>query len=127
MTIDALGVIAEELARIGIEYEFEEWTSSTIPPVYWIGEFTENETINEDGLHESAFTLTGFTHEKWIRLITDKEKIESLFPPIVERCYGLDNGSRLAIIFNSSFPVPDNTMDIKKIQINLNIKEWMVK
>lgn len=126
MTNEALGKISDLLLSAGINYEFEEWTGEEIPSCYWVGEYTENESINEDGLHESSFILTGFTNETWLRLHEDKLKIEVLFPSIIGECFKLSNGSRLAVSYETAFPVPDNTMDIKKLQINLKIKEWMV-
>lgn len=127
MTIESIKFIGDELLNIGINYEFGQWSSSSIPSSYFVGECTEIESMNEDGLHEATFMLTGTSEGSWLDLEESKEKIEELFPSIIEKVYQLDNGSRLAVSFGNSFIVPTDTMNLKRIQINLNIKEWMVK
>ena len=127
MTCEALSFIDAVLNNNGIPYEFGEWTSKEVPSPYFVGEYTDNESMNEDGLHESVFLLTGTTMGSWLGLHEAKEKIEELFPSICREVYKLPNGSRLAVFFSTSFPVPTDTLNLKRIQINLTIKEWMVK
>lgn len=127
MTIECLGFINDKLNEIGINYEFERWSDDHIPSCYFVGEYTENESLNEDGLHESVFLLTGTTKGSWLELEKAKQKIEELFPSIFKETYSLSNGSRLAVFYDNAFPVPTDDMELKRIQINLNIKEWMVK
>lgn len=122
MTIEALKYIADSLKSIGINYEFMEWKSDITYP-YFVGEYTELEPINEDGMIESSFILTGFTRKKWIDLIKCKNQIEQLFD---DNRTILDNHSGLAISYSGSFPVPTGDDELKKIQINLKILEWKV-
>lgn len=126
MTNECLGLISKMLNDIGIKYEFVEWTSD-VPSTYWVGEYVDNESMNEDGLHESTFMLTGTTFDSWLDIQNEKNQIEDLFPSIPRQAFELPNDSRVTITFGSSMIVPTDVMDLKRIQINLNIKEWMVK
>lgn len=126
MTNECLGLISTMLNDIGINYEFVEWTSD-VPSTYWVGEYVDNESLNEDGLHESTFMLTGTTFDSWLTIQDEKNKIEDLFPSIPTQAFELPNGSRVMIAFGTSMIVPTDVMDLKRIQINLTIKEWMVK
>lgn len=123
MTTEALAFIDDELNKIGINYEFAMWKTS-IPKTFWIGEFIGIGTVNEDGMDESSFILTGTTSGDWLDLIDDDEKIQNLFPAIGGKIAPLDNGSTIAIFYENSFDIPTETMDLKRIQINLRVKEW---
>lgn len=120
--MNKLKFINEQMAAIGIPYEFEEWTDAVVYP-YFVGEITEEPTMNEDGMEESTMILTGFHRGKMLDLIKIKEKLKSHFSPV----YGLraetDNGA-IVVFFDGYFGVPSGEADLKKIQINLKIKEW---
>lgn len=120
--MDILKFINEQLSVIGIPYEFGEWTSEIKYP-YWVGEITEIEPMTEDGAEEATFILTGFHRGKYIDLEEYKAKIKKHFDPI----YGLraktDSGS-IAVFFAGAFNVPTGEADLKRIQINLNVKTW---
>lgn len=120
--MDKLKFINEQLDSISVPYEFGEWTSPAAYP-YLVGEITEEPTETEDGAEESTMLLTGFHRGKMIDLLTIKEKIKSHFPAI----YGLrgqtDSGV-IAVFYDGFFPIPSDEADLKKIQINLKIKEW---
>lgn len=120
--MDKLNFIRQEMDILGIPYEFMEWTSKVQYP-YFVGEYTDVSTLTEDGYEESTFIITGFTRGKWIELETIKEKIKAHFPVAGGLCGETDSGS-ITVFFSGSFPVPTGEMDLKKIQINLDIKEW---
>lgn len=120
--METLKFIADQMNIIGIPYEFGEWTSDIEYP-YFVGENTESEPTTEDGLKESAFLLTGFMRGKSIELEKAREKIEKHFHPI----YGLRgqlNDGAIAVFYGGASHVPTGEADLKKIQINLNIKRW---
>lgn len=127
MTKECLGYINQILDNSSVPYEFAEWTADEVPSVYFVGEYSEEEPQNEDGLHESTFIITGTTSESWLLLENYKKTIADLFPSVGGRRAMLSNGSAVAIFYDSAFPVPTDVMDLKRIQINLTIKEWMVK
>ena len=120
--MDKLGFISEQLGGIAIPYEFGEWGSDVVYP-YYTGEITEEPATTEDGAEQSTLILNGFHRGKLIALEQDKEKIKKLFNPI----YGLrgetDSGA-IAVFFDGAFYVPTGEADLKRIQINLKIKEW---
>lgn len=118
------GFIYEQLNNVlKIPYEYWEWTSSEIPGRYWVGECTEIPTNQEDGYRESTMLLTGTVRGKAIVLETDKEAIEAHFPVEGGLCASLDGGA-IAVFFAGATPIPTGEADLKRLQINLDIKEW---
>ena len=121
--MEKLKFINDQMEQIDVPYEFDRWTSDIKYP-YGVGEITEDPITTEDGLEQSTMLLTFFNRGKMIDLLSIKEKIKSHFPPV----YGLrgqtDSGSSIAVFFDGFFPVPTGEADLKKIQINLKIKEW---
>ena len=114
--------ISDQMDILSIPYEFGMWTSDVIYP-YFVGEITEEPPTTEDGLEESSLILTGFHRGKYIDLETAKEKIKEHFNPITGLCAKTDSGS-IAVFFDGSFYIPTGEAELKKIQINLKIKEW---
>lgn len=118
-----LGVISEELNRIGIPYSFMRWNGVVEYP-YWIGEYTENPTDTEEGCKEYTMILTGTTKaDSWMPLETQKSKIESHFPSVCGLRIHTDNGS-VAIFYESAYPIDTGDAELKRIQVNLLVKHW---
>lgn len=127
MQSETLGFIDSELTSAGIPYEFMEFTSNISSLDYYaVGEYTETEPLTEDGLEESQFIITLTGRCSMIALETAKQKIKSLFPSIEGKTAILDNGSGVAIFYASAFPIQTGNADVKRLQINLQIKEWSV-
>ena len=120
--MDKFSFISEQLATIAIPYEFGEWNSDIVYP-YYTGEITEEPPTTEDGAEQSTLILNGFHRGKYIDLERDKEKIKKLFNPICGLRGETDSGA-IAVFFDGSFYVPTGEADLKRIQINLKIKEW---
>jgi hypothetical protein len=125
MTSKALKFISDSLASIGIRYSFMEWKSIPAYP-YFVGEYQETEPMNEDGMHEASFILTGFSKNSWLKLEEAKEAIERLFNTITGKTAIFEDGSGIAVFYTNSFPVREENAAIKRIQINLSVKEWRV-
>lgn len=123
--MDALKFINEQMSAIGVPYELNEWTSEIQYP-YFVGELTEDPTTTEDGLEEATMLLTGFHRGDYIDLETVKEKIKSHFHTI-HGLRGSTASGRIVVLYEGAFPIPTGEADLKKIQINLKIKEWKVK
>lgn len=123
MSISALKFISEKLERLKIPYAFEEWTANEVPDPYFVGEYNEVESTEreENGYQETTLILTG-TGRKWLGLEQAKEIIEN---NITETAI-LPNGNGIAVFYSNSFPVPTGDAELKRIQINLTIKEWRV-
>ena len=120
--MDKLNFISNQMDSIAVPYEFLMWTSDVKYP-YFVGEITEEPTTTEDGFEESTLLLTGFHRGAMIDLLEIKEKIKKHFNPICGLSGTTDSGS-IVVFFDGFFPVPTGEADLKKIQINLKIKEW---
>lgn len=124
MTIEALQYINECMEALGIPYAYMEWKSDLVFP-FFVGEYSEIDSISEDGKEEGTLIVTGTTDKGYLALETTKEKLKSYFP-YYGRTAILGNGSGIAVSYSSSFPVPTGEQGLERIQINLNIKEWRV-
>lgn len=123
MSIAVLNYISDALESAGINYEFGRWDSDPVPDPYFVGEYTEPESMTEDGLQEATFLLTGFSRSTWAVLEGAKEKIEKLFSSNIRV---LSSGSGVGIFYAGAMIVPTDDAELKRIQINLTIKEWKV-
>lgn len=124
MSEAALKYVADLMEGMGIPYEFMEWNSGLPPDCYFVGEYIENpsETKEEDGHQETTFVLRGFTRQSWMLLEQAKWKIEKN----VTKTAILDDGSGIAVFYESGMPVTTGDPEMKSIKINLNIQEWKV-
>ena len=122
MTDVALKYINDLLTAAGINYEFGQWSSDVIPDPYFVGEYIESPEVNEDGMQMTSFILTGTTKTSWLSLEQAKDTIKDLFKQTVI----LSNGNGIAIFYSDSLIVPVDDMAIKRIQINIDVKEWSV-
>lgn len=124
MTKQGLKFISDKLTAANIPYAFMVWTKQLSYP-YFVGEYIESEPMYEYGESESTFILTGTTNGSWLTLESIKAQIKELFG-----CEGLthifEDGTAIAVIYQSSKPIPTSTDDLKRMQINLKVKEWRV-
>lgn len=120
MNTETLSYINKLLKESGLHYSFVRWNGDLIFP-YWIGEYSEVDSIYEDGMVESDFILTGTTEESWLTLQQEKEKIEKLLDKITTI---LESGIGLSISFERSLIVPTESDTLKRIQMNFSVKEW---
>lgn len=118
----ALAIINEELKAIGVPYEFMRWTSALSYP-YFVGEYSETATDTEDGYEESILMITGTTKGSWLELEEIKNKIKNHFPSIYGLRKSTDTGT-VVFYYANGFPVDTGEADLKRIQINLQIKQW---
>lgn len=126
MSKNLLKVVSAGMTELGIEYEFGEYTKKRIVYPYFVGEYTEQEPMTEDGLQETTFLLTGFSRDKWLTLENAREKIENYFNKVYGKTVMVDDGSAVAVFYGNSLIVPTGDEELKKIQINLQCKEWKV-
>lgn len=120
--MSVLGIISNEMNSMNVPYEFMEWTSAVTYP-YWVGEYSEVPTVTEDGCKETSLILTGTTKGSWLELEQTRALIEKHFPPVYGLRKSTDDGT-VVIFYENSFPVPTGEADLKRIQINLQVKEW---
>jgi hypothetical protein len=120
--MDKLKFINEQLAVIAVNYEFGEWTSPVVYP-YVVGEITEESTVTEDGSEQSTMILNVFHRGHYIPIEMLKETIKKHFHPIHGLRANTDSGS-IAVFYDGAIYVPTGEADLKRMQINLKIKEW---
>jgi hypothetical protein len=126
MSKNLLKVVSDGMTELGLEYEFGEYTKEPIVYPYFVGEYTETEPMTEDGLQETTFMLSGFSRGTWLTLENAKAKIENYFNKVYGKTVMVDDGSAVAVFYGSSLIVPTGDEELKKIQINLQCKEWKV-
>lgn len=126
MSIEGFNFIANELEQAGIKYEFGEWASNPVPEPYFVGEYSEIVPNSEDGEQNTTFMLTG-TSRTWISLEQAKKIIENLFSKVTGKTAILSNGNGIAVFYENAYTIPTDEAELKRIQINLLIKEWSVK
>lgn len=120
--MDKLKFIDKEMDALSVPYEFGEWTSKKRYP-YFVGEILPEPPTSEDGAEETILILNGWNRGSLIDLEKFISKIKKHFHPI----YGLrgetDSGT-IAVFFETARPIPTGEAELKKIEINLKIKEW---
>lgn len=126
MTKEALKIIKDAMKELGLEYSFIEYSGKPVVYPYFVGEYTETEPFTEDGLQESIFLLTGFSRGSWLALEDARERIKNYFDPVSGKTVITESGSAVAIFYANSLPAPTADAELKRIQINLTVKEWRV-
>jgi hypothetical protein len=124
VTVKGLKFISDRLDTAGIPYCYQEWTKEIQYP-YFVGEYIESEPMYESGESDSTFILTGTGRKNWLQLEQYKEKIKNIFPDEGLTAI-LEDKTGIAVFYASSLPVPTGTEELKRIQINLKVKEWRV-
>lgn len=125
MSKAVLKLISDAMQSLGIAYGFMEYNGNPLVYPYFVGEYSEEEPYSEDGLQSTTFMLTGFSRGSWLDLENTKEKIIKYFGTGGKTAI-LDNGSGVAVFYNNTLVVPTEDADLKRIQINLYVKEWRV-
>lgn len=128
MSKAALKIIYDAMRSLGLNYDFPEWDGHPVYP-YFVGEYSETPSLNEDGMQETSFLLNGFAKgkEAWLELENAKEKIAAYFGKVGGQTVIADNGSAVAVFYSHSLVVPTGNNILKRIEVNLTIKEWSVK
>lgn len=129
MSKDALKIISDAMESLGLNYAFMEYhvePDEEVPLQYFVGEYQEIEPLYENGLQESSFLLTGFSRGTWLALEEAKEAICNYFNKISGKTVIAKDGSAVAIFYANSLVVPTGNAELKRIQINLDVKEWRV-
>ena len=122
MRKSTLAYLNNQLADSGVNYEFGEWKSDIVYP-YFVGEYNEAPPNEEDGTAEATFMLNGFSTGQWLELEEAREKIEKLF---TFNTAILDDGTAVCVSYAGSLIIPTGDATLKRIQINISIKEWRI-
>lgn len=124
MSIAALQYVDRLMQSVGIPYAFMRWESGIPTDMYFVGEYIEapSATKQENGYQQTTFILRGFTRKAWMELEQAKAKIEKN----ATKTAILDDGTGIAVFYDSATIVPTGDAELKSIKINLNIQEWRV-
>ena len=125
MSKAVLKLISDAMQSLGIAYGFMEYNGNPLVYPYFVGEYAEEEPTSEDGLQTTTFMITGFSRGSWLDLENTKEQIIKYFG-IGGKTAILDNGSGVAVFYSNTLVVPTEDADLKRIQINLYVKEWRI-
>lgn len=130
MTKAGLKIISDAMEALGLNYGFGEYRlgeEEEAPETYFVGEYQEITPANESGMQESTFLITGFSRGSWLALEDAKEAIRDYFNKVSGKTVIAEDGSAVAIFYANNFVLPTGDAELKKIQINLDVKEWSVK
>ena len=120
--MSVLGEFCKEMTSIGVPYEFMRWTGDA-QDVYFVGEYSETPTATEDGYKESTILVTGTAKGSWLELERYRAMIENHFPAVYGLRKSTDTGA-VVFYYDNSFPVDPGEAELKRIQINIAVKEW---
>ncbi len=123
MTQGALQMIASDMEALNLQYALGEWKSHP-EGIYFVGEYQEVEPLNEDGEEESEFLLTGFARGDVSGLEDAKDRIREYYDPVHGRVAVAKDKSSVAAVFYSRCLTFTGEAEVKKVQINLKVKEW---
>ena len=126
MSKRVLKIVSDAMEALGIEYGLGTYDGNPIVYPYFVGEYTETESMTEDGLQESTFLLTGFSRDSWLTLENAKERIQDYFDKVSGKVVMAEDGSAVAIFYAHALIVPTGDAELKSIQIQLSVKEWSV-
>lgn len=123
-----LRVISDAMKSLGLAYGFGGYISKEPVYPYFVGEYSEFESDTESGLQESTFMLTGFSRGRSAALDLEEavESIRDYFNRISGKTVIAGNGSAVAVFYSSAMVVPTGDAKLKRIQVNLDVKEWKV-
>lgn len=121
-----LKVVSEAMATLNLEYGFGVYSADPVVYPYFVGEYTEEEPMSEDGMQETTFLLNGFSRDTWLTLENARERIANYFHKVSGKTVMADDGSAVAVFYANSLIVPTGDAELKRIQINLHCKEWSV-
>ena len=124
MTSEAIKFINSNLKDLGINFEFGQYTGEHNYPIFDTI-YAEFESMSEDGKEQGTFVLTGTTDTSFLDLENIKNKVKARFTNLGLRTV-LPNGNGLVVTYVNSIPIPTADGVLKRIQINLSVKEWVV-
>lgn len=132
MTKAGLRIISDAMESLKLNYgfmgdglEYDEEGNPIYP--YFTGEYQELPPTNESGMQETTFLLNGFSRGPALALENAKEAISAYFNKVGGHTVIVEDGSAVAVFYSNSLVIPTENAELKRIQINLDVKEWSVK
>lgn len=124
MRIATMGFVSGLLKEsTGQRCEFMR-VNGKLPETYWTWEYMETPsmTSTENGYQETTIIVRGFTSGEWLTLEEGKERIEKA----CAKTAILNDGTGVAVFYDSAMVVPTGDAQLKSIKINLIVQEWKV-
>lgn len=118
---ELFSTIAEELASIGVNYDYGSWKQQPIPYPYVVGKYFPSDYRDEDRTTEGEFMLEAWDRNNtFSRLVELDNKIKNHFRDfqIVKNNVGMQIS-----YFISSLEEQDDA-ELKKLQIRLDFSYW---
>lgn len=116
-----LEVVNAEMERLDIDYVYDNWDSDLVMP-YCVGELNEIETFDEDNKREFTLMLSCEDNtNSYSRLFDISNTLKNTYKHNQKILF--DN-SVFVIKYSNTIKIPTEDENIKRIQINLNIKVW---
>lgn len=122
----ALQIVSDAMREMGLTYGFVTYNGNPVVYPYFVGEYAEEAPVNEDGMQATTFLITGFSRGSWLALEDAREQIERYFGMVSGKTVVADNGSAAAVFYERTLVIPTDDAELKRIEINLHIKEWKV-
>ena len=124
MRVASMVFVNDLLQRTGIPIEFMRWNNGVPDDYYFTWEYFESpsDTLEENGYQENTVILRGYTEKEWLLLEQAKETIEKA----CGRTAILQDGTGVAVSYDTAKGVPTGDMRLKSIKINLIVQEWKV-
>jgi hypothetical protein len=129
--LEVLNALNTHLSEhLKLNYEFGQMSESPPKYPYWVGDYTETESLTEDGVEYPTIILSGFARGNFIEFEEQKERIKEYFKfgtsDLMTVTLPDQTTSKVSvnIWFNSSTNIPDDNLDLKRCQIYLNTKIW---
>lgn len=114
-----LKVINNEMQKLNIPYTFDGWDKEIELPQF-IGEISEVPTLDEDGLSEYSFILTGYAVKN------DSDYLFEVTNQLKQHYKPSKTVDGVVIMYNNTIPIDTDTDDLKQTQTTLKIKKWSV-
>lgn len=121
MSEEVLAWMDTLLSGLGINYQYGVWSTRPVPFPYFVGEMDEDLIESEDGMQQCTFMLTGTG-----RSLLELERVKNKIKKLNDTRAILENGSGVALFYDGAYSVPIDEADMRRMQVNLQIKEWRV-
>lgn len=115
-----LQVVAEEMQKLDIAYDYLEWKTTPVPNNYAVGEYSDTNYIPESNTSEGEMIITLWNRVGSTEDVIDRnEKIKKHFKDFKI----LKNDVAVAINYLNALPVLQES-DLRKQEIRLDVQYW---
>ena len=118
---ELLRVISDELEKLEINYDYIEYKTTPYSHPYVVGEYYENNYIDEEHKSEGEILLTIWDKNKSNKNIVDLNvKIKRHFGDFRK----ISNNTTIHISYSNSLPVIQEAENLRKQEVRLDVEYW---